>query len=103
MSEKNEAGRGAVAGQVERPVRRHAPARNSAEPEAIYAAIGSRVRYLREALGMSQAELAKAVGLTRTSLTNFEGGRQRAMLHTIEQMAAALHTSPRHLLKGLWT
>ena len=93
----------AVVTRLDRNVRRHAPMRSSAEHEPIYAAIGSRVRYLREALGMSQADLAKSVGLTRTSLTNFEAGRQRTMLHTIEQMAAALHTTPKHLLKGLWT
>jgi transcriptional regulator with XRE-family HTH domain len=71
--------------------------------EPIYGAIGMRVRYIREAVGMTQADLAKRCGLTRTSLVNFEGGRQRCMLHTIEAMAQALNTNPKHLLRGLWT
>ncbi len=71
--------------------------------ETIYSAIGMRVRYIREAIGMTQQDLAKACGLTRTSLVNFENGKQRCMLHTIEQMAKALNSSPKHLLRGLWT
>ena len=70
--------------------------------EPIYGAIGARIRYMREALGIQQAELAKRVGLTRTSIVNFEAGKQRCMLHDIEKMAGALGTTPKHLLKGLW-
>ena len=71
--------------------------------EPIYGAISSRVRYMRETLGVTQEELAKRIGLTRTSLVNFENGNQRCMLHTIEDMARALGTTPKQLLKGLWT
>lgn len=71
--------------------------------EAIYGAIGQRVRYIREAVGMSQADLAKRIGMERTTVVNFENGHQRCMLHTIEAMARALNTTPKHLLRGLWT
>lgn len=71
--------------------------------EPIYGAIGARARYIRETLGLTQADVAKRIGLTRTSLVNFEIGRQRLMLHTIERLATALGTTPKHLLKGLWT
>ncbi len=71
--------------------------------ETIYAAIGMRVRFIREAIGMRQEDLAKAVGQTRTSLVNFENGKQRCMLHNIEAMAKALNTTPKHLLRELWT
>lgn len=81
----------------------HRAIRDPKNVEPIYAAIGSRVRYVRETLGISQAELARAVGLTRTSLVNFEAGRQRCMLHSIEAMAIAMSTTPKNLLKGLWT
>lgn len=71
--------------------------------EAIYVVLGARTRYIREVLGMQQGELAKLVGLTRCSIVNFEAGKQRLMLHTIEQVAAALNTTPKNLLKGVWT
>lgn len=75
----------------------------SAKIETIYAAIGMRVRFIREAIGMTQADLAKLVGQERTTLVNFENGKQRCMLHNIEAMAKALNTTPKHLLRGLWT
>ena len=70
--------------------------------EAVYAALGARVRMIREALGINQAELAKRAMLTRTSLTNIEAGRQRMPVHQIELLATALGVSPKHLLKGIW-
>lgn len=78
-------------------------ARAGAGVETVYAAIGMRVRYIREALGMTQAELGRRIGMERTTIVNFENGRQRCMLHTIEAMAVALNTTPKHLLRGLWT
>jgi transcriptional regulator with XRE-family HTH domain len=71
--------------------------------EAVYGAIGARVRYIREAVGMTQDDLARAIGKTRTVIVNFESGKQRCMLHDIEAMARALNSTPKHLLKGLWT
>lgn len=75
----------------------------SAQIEAVHVAVGARVRYIREQLGLTQDDLAKRVGLTRCSLTNIETGRQRLLLHTVERLADALGTTPRHLLKGIWT
>lgn len=34
--------------------------------------IGARIRRLREAAGLRQQDLADAIGLTRTSITNIE-------------------------------
>jgi transcriptional regulator with XRE-family HTH domain len=39
---------------------------------------------------MSQAALAKAVGLSRTSITNIEQGRQPVNIHTLYAMADIL-------------
>ena len=75
---------------------------NMADIEPIYQAIGARVRMIRETLGLDQGELAKRIHLNRTSVTNLEAGRQRIRMHTIEQLADALGTSPKNLLKGLW-
>lgn len=70
--------------------------------EACHISVGVRIRMIRETLGMSQEELAKRVGLQRVSVTNTETGRQRLLLDGIERYAAALGTSPKHLLKGIW-
>jgi transcriptional regulator with XRE-family HTH domain len=71
--------------------------------ELVYAQYGLRVRRIREALGLDQGGLAKKTGFTRTSITNIEAGRQRVQLHQVEQMATALGTTPKHLMKGIWS
>ena len=48
--------------------------------------------------GMSQEAFAKAVGLSRTSITNIEGGRQPISLHTLYSMADILGVEPADLL-----
>jgi transcriptional regulator with XRE-family HTH domain len=64
---------------------------------------GLRVEQLRSALGWTQEELSKKVGLARVSVTNIETGRQGAVtLETVEKFAKAFGTSPKHLLKGIW-
>lgn len=70
--------------------------------EACHAAVGMKVRLMREMLGLTQEDLAKRVGLKRVSITNIEIGRQRLMLDSIEDFARALGTTPKHLLKGIW-
>jgi len=70
--------------------------------EACHISVGVRIRMIRETLGMSQDDLAKRVGLQRTSVVNTEQGRQRLLLDGIERYAMALGTTPKHLLKGIW-
>jgi transcriptional regulator with XRE-family HTH domain len=70
--------------------------------EACHAAVGARIRLMRETLGLTQTDLAKRVNLKRASVTNIEIGRQRLLLNGIEDFARALGTSPKHLLKGIW-
>lgn len=70
--------------------------------EAVYAAIGARMRMIREVLAISQGELAERIGLERTSVVNIEAGRQRILAHQIADIAAALGTSPKNFLKGIW-
>lgn len=70
--------------------------------ESCHIGVGLRIRIIREALDMTQGDLAKRVGLTRVSVTNIEIGRQRLLLHTVEQFAKALGTTPKNLLKGIW-
>jgi transcriptional regulator with XRE-family HTH domain len=47
---------------------------------------------------LTQEQLADRVALTRTSITNIEKGRQRIMLHTLAQIAAALGVTTTELL-----
>ncbi len=56
----------------------------------LYQHIGSVVRKRREALGMTQAQLAEAIGLLRTSVVNLEAGNQRVPLHTLFPICAVL-------------
>jgi len=79
-----------------------APRKSPKPIEAIHASFGLAVRRIREALGINQGDLAKRVGLTRTSVVNIEAGRQRVILDDVESFARALGTTPKHLLKGIW-
>lgn len=70
--------------------------------EAVYQALGARMRMIRETLGVEQATLAKRVGLSRPTIVNMECGRQRIYMHHIVKIAEALGTHPKGLLKGIW-
>lgn len=58
--------------------------------DLLYRYVGARLRRRRNELGMSQGELANAVGLLRTSVTNIEAGRQKAPLHILYKICAVL-------------
>ena len=64
----------------------------------IYKPLGQLVRAFRTRAGLSQQELADKIGLTRTSVTNIEKGRQRIPLHLLFALADALKVAPRQLL-----
>jgi transcriptional regulator with XRE-family HTH domain len=44
----------------------------------------------RERAGLTQEDLAREVGLTRTSITNIERGRQKLLIHALFAIAQAL-------------
>lgn len=58
--------------------------------EALYKAFGSAVSTRRKALGLTQAELAGKVKMSRASIANIESGRQNILLHHVYALAAAL-------------
>lgn len=64
----------------------------------IYAETGRLIRDKRKAKGVSQERLAALVGLSRTSITNIERGRQKLLLHTLADIAGALGMEPHDLL-----
>ena len=62
-----------------------------------YLQFGKIVKCLRSGRGMSQEDLANRVGLTRTSITNIEAGRQRILLDDVCVFARALSISSREM------
>ena len=69
--------------------------------DSLYVLLGRRIaeaRSKRSGGRWSQGQLAAACQLTRGSIANIELGRQRAPLHTLWQIGAALGIEPRLLL-----
>ncbi len=66
--------------------------------DQLYSIIGKLVRTERERAKLTQDELAHRVGLTRTSISNIESGRQKIQVHTLYALAEALHVSADTLL-----
>ena len=66
--------------------------------DPLYVEFGKRVKAARRSAELTQAELAKAIGLTRTSVANIEAGRQRAFLDTVYGIADAVRCAPQELL-----
>lgn len=64
----------------------------------MYVALGGRVRAQRGSAKMTQSELARRVGMTRTSISNIESGRQKLQIHTLYDVARALDVPPEALL-----
>ena len=61
-----------------------------ADIHPLYAALGKRIRALRRQANLSQEDVAERVGLTRTSITNIERGRQQLQVHTLVAIAHTL-------------
>ncbi len=69
-----------------------------AKIDEIYIEIGKKIRDIRENKHISQETLAKSVGLTRTSITNIEKGRQKLLVHTLINIAQELSIDVKTLL-----
>lgn len=68
----------------------------------LYQRLGYALRDQRLKLWYSQADIAKKVGLTRTSIVNIEAGRQRIRVDQIEDFAHALRLRPIQIAKAIW-
>lgn len=71
--------------------------------DRLYIEVGRRISTTRSALTITQGELATAVSLSRTSITNIESGRQKIQIHTLLQIAAFLEVDAVDLLPQLLT
>jgi len=68
------------------------------DADTLYAEFGRLVREHRRRLRLTQIQLATHVGLTRTSITNIEQGRQKVLLHQVFAIAESLGVRPEALL-----
>lgn len=59
---------------------------------------GRRVRELRETAGLSQAALAKSVGMVQAKLPAIEMGKRDVKLSTVRRFSRALGVTLRDLL-----
>lgn len=53
--------------------------------------VGIRIKQCRESRGLTQAQLAQALGKSVETISNFERGKVATSLHTLEQIALVLH------------
>lgn len=60
--------------------------------------VGLRLKAARVRAGMTQTDLADVVGLTRTSVTNIEAGRQSPGAYRLHLLAVAVHSTIQELL-----
>jgi len=66
--------------------------------DRLYRAFGNLVRQNRENRDLTQEKLGQIIGLSRTSVTNIEKGRQHIALHQLFAIADALQVNPAALL-----
>ncbi len=62
--------------------------------------LGSRIRSAREALGMTQVDLANALGKNQVTISNWETDRHIPRMADVEAAARVLGTTAAHLLAG---
>lgn len=63
-----------------------------------YETLGKKIRKARDERNLSQDAMARAVGLSRTSITNIEKGRQPVQVHILMKIAETLNMSLNALL-----
>ncbi|MDQ0505980.1 XRE family transcriptional regulator [Xanthobacter agilis] len=62
--------------------------------------LGSRIRYARDACGLTQDDIAAHFGIKRVSVTQWEGGTTKPAVSRLSKLADLLHTSAEWLLDG---
>jgi transcriptional regulator with XRE-family HTH domain len=67
--------------------------------DGFYETLGAAIKGRRDALGITQAEIALHLGLSRTSITNIERGRQRLLIDQFCRLAELLQCDRDDLLR----
>jgi len=66
--------------------------------KALYRALGQRVAHKRKAMGLTQVELAKALGVAQQTMAHYEGGSLRIPVALLPPLARSLGTSIEELV-----
>lgn len=61
--------------------------------------IGGRIRYLRQCMGITQAELAERLGVTPATVSKYELNLREPNLKTLRLLTNILHISANELIK----
>lgn len=72
--------------------------RHTEAMDGLYKEFGKKFRKARGEADLTQAQVAKRVGLSRTSVTNIERGTQHISLHQLFLLASAVGSEPADLL-----
>ena len=60
--------------------------------------IGGVIKAIRQARGMSQMELASALGVTKAAISRYEAGKRQLSYNQLQRIAAALQVSVQELM-----
>jgi transcriptional regulator with XRE-family HTH domain len=66
-----------------------------------YKEIGYRIQIAREEAGLNQKELADRLGLSQSTLSNYEKGKRRLYLSHLQKIAQELNKPPDYFLKPI--
>lgn len=66
------------------------PAKLSPRTRDVAAALGAQIRQAREAAGISQEELAKKIGMTRSNYARIEQGRTNVTIDSLLRIVGGL-------------
>jgi transcriptional regulator with XRE-family HTH domain len=76
----------------------HMQMRHTEAMDGLYKEFGKKFRKARSEADLTQAQVAKRVGLSRTSITNIERGTQHIAMHQLFLLASAVGSEPADLL-----
>ena len=62
--------------------------------------IGENIRRYRKAAGLSQAELAKRIGKTRSAISQYESNTTTPYMYVIDKIANVLCVSPENIVSN---
>jgi DNA-binding XRE family transcriptional regulator len=77
---------------------KNAPGERAAIIASLASPLAANIRAQRKRLGIQQGELARAAGVSQTTMSLIESGRERPSLDLLERLAKALGTTPGRLL-----
>lgn len=62
--------------------------------------IGFKIQIAREEKGLSQEQLARALGCSQPALSNYEKGKRRLYLSHLEKLSEVLEKSPEYFMEN---